>query len=206
MPIVLPVNTAGQPPEIITLEAVKRHASVYDDYSDEWFNDQISAVSSTIQNIIGYPIIDSPLHFWLTREVSERRQDPTTLYTGPISSAAIHYRNQDTSDDDDLVVYPEDDYEITIHGSKRSVATINFLKKPSDLLAYSGREKIIRVSLTVGLAASVDEVPKDVKLAASHLIAQWYDNRSAVAFTTGGPMEIPFSVRMLLNPYKRVVT
>ena len=142
--------------------------------------------------------------YWFDREVCEIQQEPTNIYTGPVSSAVIHYRNEDTSDDDNLVVYPENDYEITIHGSKRSIVTINFIETPTDLLTRSRRSKIVRVSLTVGLASSVDEIPKDVKLAAAHLVAQWYDNRSSIGFGMA-PVEIPFSVRMLLNPYVRVV-
>ena len=203
--IVLPVNTAGSPPEIISLEAVKRHASVYDSYSDEWFSDQIVAVSNTIQNIIGYPVIDSPLHFWFDHEVCQIQRETTKIYTGRVTSSEIHYRTEDTSDDDALSVYPTNDYEITLHGSKRSIVTINFINTPTDLLYRTRREKIVRISLTVGLASTVDEIPKDVKLAASLLVAQWYDNRSAVAFTTGAPMEIPFSVRSLLKPYVRIV-
>ena len=202
--IVLPVNTAGQPPEIITLDAVKRHSSVYDNYSDEWFSEQIVAVSNTIQNHIGYPIINSPVHYWFDHEICQLRQEPIRIYSGPVSSPVIHYRNEDNSDDDQLAVYPADDYEITINGSKHSIVTINFIKTPTDLLTQTPRKKIVRVSLTVGLAATVEEIPKDVKLAAAHLVAQWYDNRSSIGFGMA-PVEIPFSVRMLLNPYVRVV-
>lgn len=81
----------------------------------------------------------------------------------------------------------------------------SYLKFPSDTV-FPGvyeRDDAISVTYTAGWGGAAS-VPGPIKLAIKMLAATWYENRETVKIDGISPSEIPFSVKSLIAPFRRV--
>lgn len=76
--------------------------------------------------------------------------------------------------------------------------------KPAQVWPSSyARPDAVRVTWVAGYGAAASDVPIAIRQAALLLVANWYDNRSAVSIGDT-PTELPFAVSALLAPFRRV--
>lgn len=64
------------------------------------------------------------------------------------------------------------------------------------------RMNAVSVAFVAGYGANAGDVPEPIRQAMLLMVAGWYDNRESVS--AGTMTELPFAVRALLQPYRRV--
>lgn len=190
-----PVRTVAPAAPLLTIEEVKAHLRV--DHADEdvlitGLMDAATAHLDGYQGILGRALITQT---WTVDFPTFRNRLDIPL--GPVQSATIQY--YDSSNEQQTLATSV--YAVLTDGLGPYVA----LKYNQQWPQTYTRDDAVRVTFVAGYGAAGKDVPLAIRAAMLLLIANWYDNRSAVSVGETAS-ELPLSAAALLAPFRRVGT
>lgn len=185
---VLVTDSAVEP---ITVAEVKAHLRISDQYEDSLIAGLITAARKSVEQITRRSLINQTWRLYLD-------DFPADIYINlpypPLVSVThVKYYDQDGQ----FVTLNTADYQVDDKATPGSIVLTELGNWPTTEL---DKVNAVEVEFVAGYGASAVNIPGPIKLAITHLVSHWFENREP--YRDGRMEAIPATFEMILMPYR----
>lgn len=187
----VPTTDAAEEP--VTVSEVKSHLRITDNAEDILLAGMITAARKVVEQITRRAIIHQTWTLYLdTFPASEVIKLP---YPPLAAVNHIKYRAQDGA----LTTFPSSEYQVDTRATPGMIVLEGDAQFP---LTDEDKINAVEIEFVAGYGASAAAVPSPIRLAITHLVCHWFENREPFKDSAFQMRPVPQTFELLLMPWR----